>query len=158
MTNPFFVIATLVIKNIISNCLQDRDEIIFAYLHGSLLDHHHFNDIDIAGFLHHSKAIDPEKAFNYEMKISLILERELGKPVDFHVLNFTSAAFAYHATAGELIFSRDDQCRYEFLERTWMIYFDYRHFVKAFMEDLATGTQGDGSFVFYCKTKPKYKG
>lgn len=124
------------LKDEVARHLQKRKEIIFAYLHGSVLEHKNYNDIDVAAYIRNGVITSHKDVIDYEIPVSIQLERELGKPVDFHVLNFVSAAFAYHATAGILLFCRDDRCRYDFLERTWREYFDYQPFVKAFIKDL----------------------
>ncbi|MCF8021739.1 MAG: nucleotidyltransferase domain-containing protein [Clostridiales bacterium] len=123
------------VKKQARECLDGCSEIIFAYLHGSVLESEHYNDIDIAAYIDKEK-INEKDIIDYEMTMSIQLEQSIHYTVDFKVLNDTAAAFAYHATAGVLLISNDDSIRYDFIERIWQEYFDLKPFIKEFLDDL----------------------
>ncbi len=127
----------------IKTCLLEKEEISFAYIHGSFLEREDFRDIDIAIYLEDSrlKSID---SLNYEIDLSLLLEEKIkpGKiykrfvPFDLKVVNLDCApvSFRYHASKGKLLFSRDEMAREEFLCRTWQEYFDYKYLADNYLK------------------------
>ncbi|MTI80443.1 MAG: nucleotidyltransferase domain-containing protein [Firmicutes bacterium] len=123
------------IKMVLKKHLQTKNEILFAYLHGSSIEHNKYNDIDVAVYINENTIL-PKNILDYEIDMSLGLERKLGYLVDFRVLNSSTSAFAYHATAGMLLFSRDDMTRFTFIEKIWQQYFDYQHFVRSYIKDI----------------------
>jgi hypothetical protein len=108
----------------IKESLRKHEEIIFAYLHGSFADDLPFKDIDVAIFVN-EEAVSRDDAIDYGLKITSITEIETGvSPLDIKVINYTPAGFKYHATKGRLLFSKDEEKRFDFLEETWKRYFD----------------------------------
>lgn len=104
--------------------LEKREEIIFAYIHGSFLELTKFRDIDIAVYVNES-LVPHDEALEYALEISALTELETGiSPLDTKVLNYASIGFRYHATKGILLFSKDEDKRADFLEDTWKRYFD----------------------------------
>lgn len=112
-----------------------RPEVLFAYLHGSVLERRNPNDVDIGVYVD-SSLVNPAHALEYELEQSVALDRVVGAEADVKVLNSAPAGFAYHATSGKLVFSRDDQARYAFLEKTWQEYFDYLPHVRQYLRDI----------------------
>lgn len=104
--------------------LEKREEIIFAYAHGSFVDLMIFRDIDIAIYVNEN-LVPPDKAIEYTLEISVLIELETGiSPIDIKLLNYASIGFKYFATRGILLFSKDEDKRTDFLEYTWKRYFD----------------------------------
>lgn len=122
------------IKETLRAALAARTEILFAYLFGSCLEANYCGDVDAAVYL--APDAVPESPFDYETELALQLEPLTGLPVDVLVLNRAAPPLRYHATCGELIFSRDEPARYAFLERTWRDYFDYQHYRRMFLHDV----------------------
>jgi hypothetical protein len=81
------------IEEVLSNCLEKEEGILFAYLHGSFAEGRPFRDIDIAIFVEESK-IQKERAFDFEMSLSIKLEKIIKIPVDVKVI---SGVFNYNA-------------------------------------------------------------
>lgn len=121
----------------ITGVLSNHREILFAYLHGSFLQSGPCGDMDIAVYLDSSNETD--SPWEYEARLAMELDRLAGMPVDIHILNGAGPAMRYHATSGELLFSRCELSRYTFLENTWREYFDYRHHHRNFLKDLIDG-------------------
>ncbi len=115
------------------NRLSKEKNIVFAYLHGSFLDENDFNDVDIAIFLD-QKTSEPNPV-DFEISLSLKLEKSLNVSVDAKILNFSPLSFRYHATKGKLILSRDEAIRENFLCRTWSDYFDFKPVSKIYLRE-----------------------
>ncbi len=122
------------VKNNLNSLLSNRDEIIFAYIHGSFIDAYWFKDLDIAVYLDEKKV--SKKALDYELTLSVELEKTLKLPVDVKILNNAPLSFRYKVTKGEVIFSRDEEKRYTFLEDTWHRYLDFDPVEKEFMREM----------------------
>lgn len=123
------------VKEALAEYFSQRKEILFAYIHGSVLERPNPNDIDVAVYVDES-LVPKDKVMDYELRQSVLLDRVLRGEVDLKVLNYCSAAFRYHASAGELVFCRDDEARYTFLENTWREYFDYLPYARQYLRDI----------------------
>lgn len=112
-----------------------KKEILFAYLHGSFLEKEKFEDIDIAIYLDEQmiKEID---IIDYEIALSLKIEKEFKIPVDVRILNFASLSFKYNVSCGLLLFSKDEYKREEFLCKTWKEYFDFLPVAKIYLKEV----------------------
>jgi uncharacterized protein YifE (UPF0438 family) len=56
--------------------------------------------------------------------------------VDIKIINYAPLGFKYEITKGEVIFSRNENKRYEFLEKTWQKYLDFKPIEKRFIMDM----------------------
>lgn len=123
------------IKNSLNLILAKREEVVFAYLYGSFLSANWFRDIDTAVFVE-EKRVSRKEALNYEIALSLELEKELRLPVDVKLLNYAPLSFRYEVTKGEVIFSRDEDARFSFFEETWHRYLDFAPVEREFMKEM----------------------
>jgi len=115
------------------NRLSQEKNIVFAYVHGSFLDRNEFNDVDIVIFLDQkAAALNP---VDFEISLSLKLEKSLNVSVDLKILNFAPLSFRYHATMGRLILDHDKSIREDFLCRTWSDYFDFKPVAKIYLRE-----------------------
>jgi len=105
--------------------LESRAELLFAYLHGSFAEGLPFHDVDVAVFLDEQQATGKD-AFEYENSLSVALTRALQLEVDCRVLNNAPLGFQFNATKGQVLISRDETRRLDFVERTWIMYWDFR--------------------------------
>jgi predicted nucleotidyltransferase len=118
--------------------LDRRDEIVFAYVHGSFAEGLSFRDIDVAVYVN-QKAVPSEEAIDYGLEMSAIIELETGlSPLDIKVINYAPLGFRYYATKGILLFSKDEEIRCTFLEDTWRRYFDLLPKRKQLILDLVS--------------------
>jgi len=129
----------LIIKKLRS-LLSEEKGIYFAFIHGSFLSGADFKDIDIAVYIDDStlKKID---CIDYELKLSLRLEKYIGNPIDVKILNEAPLGFRYHSTRGYLLFSHEELIREEFLCRTWSEYFDFKPVSKIYIKEVARLSQ-----------------
>jgi len=116
-------------KNLIK-IIQNKEEVIFAYLHGSFLING-FNDIDLAFFV--NAIVD---TLDYEISVSLEIEKQIHFPIDVKVLNHAPLGFKYEVTKGELLFSRDEEIRTDFIEKVWNQYLDFKPIEKEILMDM----------------------
>jgi predicted nucleotidyltransferase len=120
----------------LAGILSSRPDILFAYLHGSVLTGENPRDIDVAVFL---RLESPEAEDPIETAIELCLEAEkrIGSiPVDVKVLNGAPVAFRFAAVSGRLIFSRDEDRRVDFLASTWSEYFDFKPLADRYLREV----------------------
>jgi predicted nucleotidyltransferase len=119
----------------LSNCLEKEEAILFAYLHGSFIEGRPFRDIDIAVFVEESK-IPKKKALDFEMLISLRLEKIIKMPIDVKIMNYAPLAFQFYSTAGRLLICNEDDQRVDFLTTMRGIYFDFKFSIEKCRKDL----------------------
>ena len=106
--------------------LEEKEEILFAYVYGSFLQGP-FRDIDIAVFL---AGGSPELSdpLRYEMALEQELEEVVGVPVDVRVLAAAPLSFAFTVLkTGEILVSRDERARCEFVCRILAEYHDFSY-------------------------------
>ncbi|WP_456471984.1 type VII toxin-antitoxin system MntA family adenylyltransferase antitoxin [Methanocaldococcus sp.] len=122
------------IKKRIKKILAEKDEIIFAYLHGSF-NEIYFRDIDIAVYVDENKV---EDFLDYELKLSTEIEKTVRLPVDVKVLNSAPLSFKYRAIKGELLVSKDEEVRLRFIEKILMEYLDFKPIEEKIIEEILT--------------------
>jgi len=115
--------------------LGTRIDVYLAYLHSSFVQGEEFRDVDVAVFLGAGAPRSTDDV-EYEISLSLRLEKELGLPVDVKILNNAPLAFRYHASRGTLLLTRDESVREDFLNRTWSEYFDFLPLSRIYQEEL----------------------
>ena len=123
------------IKEVLSNCLEKEEPILFAYLHGSFAEERPFRDTDIAVFVDGSR-ISKERALDLEMSISLRLEKIIKMPIDVKIINYAPLAFQFYSTAGRLLICNEDDLRVDFLTTMRSIYFDFKFSMEKCRRDM----------------------
>jgi predicted nucleotidyltransferase len=123
------------IIGILSQTLSQRNEILFAYLHGSFLESKTFQDIDVAVYLEETTKHDIN-IIEYEIALSLLVEKQLRMAADVKALNWAPLSFRYNVSRGLLLLSRDELKREDFLCATWMEYFDFLPISKAYVREV----------------------
>jgi len=103
--------------------LQNRDEVMFAYIYGSFTEGLPFHDIDVGVY---TLEITEEESTNYSLILGQILSKELQVPVDIRVLNFAPVSFLYEVIRGNLIFERNEEIRIRVVEQTIQRYLDLK--------------------------------
>ncbi|MBC7095442.1 nucleotidyltransferase domain-containing protein [Thermococcus sp.] len=118
------------IKQKIKEALIKREEIIFAYLHGSFIEDRPFRDIDVAVY------VDGNHDLTYELELEEELTRIVGFPVDVRTINNAPVTFRFKVIGGELLFTKDERVRCEFEERTLREYHDYEYYLKIYRREV----------------------
>ncbi|WP_292364290.1 MULTISPECIES: type VII toxin-antitoxin system MntA family adenylyltransferase antitoxin [unclassified Methanoculleus] len=122
------------LSNLLAALLSEREEILFAYVYGSFL-HGAFRDIDIGAFLQDGSSglADP---LRYEMALGQELEGSAGVPIDVRVLNIAPLPFAYSVLqAGEVLVSRDERARCDFVCRIYAHYHNFAYYRKRYRRE-----------------------
>lgn len=122
------------IKEIIKEYLESKPEVSFGYFLGSFLSNGSYADVDIGIFFRPEVAKDDylDLILKYSSEISFLV----GIPVEVHSINDANLEFQFQTTKGELILSRDEEERYNFLEEVWPRYFDFQYFIHENLNDL----------------------
>jgi len=106
--------------------LETREEILFAYAHGSFVEAPYFRDLDIGVFLRQEdvKTI----RYTYEIGLEDALEKILSVtfPLEVRLLNSASIAFRYRAIRGRLLVDRAPDLRADFCMRVISRYLDIK--------------------------------
>ena len=114
--------------------LSGREEVLFAYLYGSVLGDLAVHDIDVGVYV---TGVAEGAATVYAIDLSSVLQSVSSIPVDVRVINCAPLPFQYKALRGELLFERDDDARVSFTEQVTRGYLDIeplllRSFKEAF--------------------------
>jgi len=129
------------LKQLLREILMKQDDIVFAYLFGSFATGriHKFSDIDIAVFL---------KEYNIKIykKIFSDLAINLPTEIDLIILNKAPPLLRHKVIKeGFLLFSRDENARIRFIEKTLIQALDFREtynwLIKAKGDMLRAGRQ-----------------
>jgi uncharacterized protein len=114
--------------------LRARDEVVFAYLHGSFLTEETFRDVDLALYVTATPDLDANVRW-YEVDLGVYFTFKMRTPIDVRVLNDAPVAFRYHVLKGRLLFTRDDEFLDEFRIRTWDEYCDFAPFARRYLRE-----------------------
>jgi len=118
----------------ISNILQTKEYIIFAYLFGSFISEVGFKDVDIALFTSRIESESP-------LKLELTLEEEIGHairvPVDIRILNHAPLSFIYNVLKGGIVIvDRNKSLRPDFEGLVYKKYFDFQHLRNEYLREI----------------------
>ena len=122
------------IRGILKEVIATIREVEFAYVYGSFPEDRGFHDIDVAVYLTRTEHVD---LLECELSIASMLEQRIRLPVDVRVLNHAPNSFCYEVTRGEVVFSRNEEVRFCFVEKTWNEYLDYKPVVENILHELA---------------------
>jgi predicted nucleotidyltransferase len=118
----------------LASALAPRQEVVFAYLHGSFAEGLPFHDIDVAVFLEPAPAED--RAFYAAAALAEDLTDTLGVQVDVQILNRAPLAFKHAALQGRPILVRDELRLADYIERVSMEYIDYAELRQAHLREV----------------------
>jgi len=122
----------------LSNFLNEREEILFSYLHGSFIENSYFRDIDIAIFLKENQ-IPKNDILKYELSLPLKIQSRIKFPIEVRVINYAPLAFQYYSTTGKLLSCCDDDKRVDFLTYVRSLYLDYKPISEKILQDMLSG-------------------
>jgi predicted nucleotidyltransferase len=111
--------------------LGKQRQVMFAYLHGSVLTKNNPRDIDIAVYLY-PKIFDQlsrngEISLSFAIPLEIDLEELLKRKVDVQVLNRAPLSFRYRLISdGILIVDKDSNLRSDFEYLSRVEYFDFK--------------------------------
>jgi predicted nucleotidyltransferase len=118
--------------NKIKDFLLRHQDIVFAYLFGSMPGNDFFEDIDVAVFLDEAPSLPMKR----EAMLSQEMWEHVGNPAlefDVKVLNTAPSYFQHEVLKdGHVIFSRNEKRRIDFESRTVSVYLDYKPVLEFF--------------------------
>lgn len=122
------------IKETLKEYFKDRDEILFAYIFGSLATKtsNKLSDIDIAIFIDQKKINEKDYRYGYQAEFLTDLMKILKtNKVDLVILNSAPILLKHRVIYfGELIYSVDERERVKFQVDTINRYMDYKMLKK----------------------------
>jgi len=109
--------------------LKKENKVVFAYLFDSFLSSKYSNDIDLAVYV--KSKVDA----NFEVRLALKLEKEIGKEFDVFVINDKPTLFLSEVfRRGKLVFSRDENLRVKFETGKLPEVLEYNELMRQFDE------------------------
>jgi uncharacterized protein len=119
----------LIIKHLKSELIK-QPEVMFAYIHGSVLLSENPRDIDIAAYLFPKEfrklSRDAELSLCFAIPLEMNIEKKLKRKTDVQVLNRAPLSFRYRVIKdGKLIIDKDSNVRSDFEYLTRVEYFDF---------------------------------
>ena len=121
------------IKNKIAEYLQERYEIIFAYIFGSIVEKEYFHDIDVAVYLSDNFNKDDLMKFPYGYESGLISQLNIlvREEIDFIVMNNAELSIQKRIIDnGVLLFSKNERRRIYYENYIRKMYIDTAHLRK----------------------------
>ncbi len=129
----------------LTGLLFPHEDILFAYLHGSILRGEVYNDIDLAIYLVPEKYTSLNKCGELNLEYIIPLETELNEEfrdsLDIQVLNGAPLAFRYRVVnQGCLLFDKSEGLLFDFEYLSRVKYFDFRPRLQEYLK----ATFGEG--------------
>ena len=112
----------------LKDILSKRDEIMFAYLFGSLSKgkETELSDVDVAIYINQNK-LPPSSIFGYKADMISELEKNLDYDIDLVILNEASLLLSFNIIKnGELIFCNSEKEKVNFHFETQRDYLDFK--------------------------------
>ncbi|MFQ5881175.1 MAG: nucleotidyltransferase domain-containing protein [Candidatus Methylomirabilales bacterium] len=103
------------VTSALRDLLEFREEVLFAYLHGSFINGSRFRDIDVAVYLDNGR-LTRRASLQYQGNLSKDLSKALCLPVDVTVLNVAPLGLRHNAVSGRVLLCREDGTRAHFAE------------------------------------------
>lgn len=125
------------LTKLIKEALLARNEILFAYIHGSFLGLSDFRDVDIALFVNPAE-VTSGQAFDYSFRLSVELSHLTAQDIDIQIMNYAPLGFRHSVFKnGRILFSRDETLRADLLEETVLEYIAFYELSLQYIRDLA---------------------
>ena len=112
----------------LKDILSKKDEIMFAYLFGSLSKgkETELSDVDVAIYINQNK-LPPSSIFGYKADMISELEKNLDYDIDLVILNDASLLLSFNIIKnGELIFCNSEKEKVNFHFETQRDYLDFK--------------------------------
>lgn len=105
------------VTSALHDLLAFREEVLFAYLHGSFINGSRFRDVDVAVYLDNGR-LTRRASLEYQVTLAKDLSRALHLPVDVTVLNVAPLGLRHNAVSGRVLLCRANGTRTHFAEGT----------------------------------------
>lgn len=115
--------------------LAQHSEILFAVLYGSAAEGGPFRDLDVGLFVDRS-LVPASKDWDFAFELAADLESVVPYTVDVRVINDASLPFRYNVSRGIPLVVNDEERWFNFLEWTWIMYFDFQPVAKQYLKEM----------------------
>jgi len=127
----------------IAAILDERSEVLFGYIHGSISSSDNPRDIDVAVFidpgLYEELVARGEVNIGFAIPLEMELEKMVDGKVDVQILNGAPLGFQYRViNGGSLVTDKDSDMRADFECMTRVKYFDFRPRVQEYLREITT--------------------
>jgi len=122
----------------IKEILQNKEEILFAYIYGSFLGDPVFRDIDVGIYLKPEHFTKEKGSYKYTFKIAGTIEEKIGRApiVDLKVLNEAPFYFLNNIfSRGELLFNKNEEFLGDLIEDISSRYLQYRPLAEQYLRE-----------------------
>jgi len=116
--------------------LEQRLEILFAYVFGSFTEEETFRDLDVGVFVRDEQVL--QDWLTYIIRRSLALERATGYEVDVVLMNKAPDHLIHSVSKGEVLVDRDEDFRTDWILRSWKRYLDIQPKCRQALIDMFT--------------------
>ncbi len=118
----------------IETVLRREEDIVFAFIYGSILTEPFFRDIDIGVFV---STQNSSAYLDYELDLSQRIEDTLlsGFPAQVKILNEAPLSFRFSVIRGKFLFTRDEDFLLDFMTSTAREYLDIGPLVQRYMKE-----------------------
>lgn len=118
----------------ISDILQRKGGILFAYIFGSFASGARFRDVDVGVYISGDL---PKLSLPMELGLENELQDALHVPVDVRILNKAPVPFVYNVLKGGRVVVDKDKCaRADFEGWIYKRYFDLRHLLEEYLREI----------------------
>lgn len=119
----------------LGDALAREKPVAFSYLFGSFVELDRFRDIDVAVYLD-EELCPPANFLDEHLRLTGLLEKAAGLPVDVVVLNDAPLGLRMAAVRGRVLASRQEEARLAFVERTCLEHMDMEPLLRSGLKDL----------------------
>ncbi len=119
----------------ISDLLNARECILFAYVFGSFVSEDGFQDVDIGIFADIAKM--EQSPLDFELSTEREIEAALCMPVDVKIINSAPLSFVYNVLKRKIVVAdKDGSFRADFEGAVYKKYFDFRHLRREYVREI----------------------
>ena len=119
----------------IKDFLKEKKEIQFVYLFGSFISLKNYRDIDIGVYVEENEEKNLD-ILNYELDLSVQLEKLIKFPCDVKVINNLPISLQYSITKGKLLFVKDEVLYENFVCSVWKKYMDFKWISDIYLKEM----------------------
>lgn len=118
----------------ISDILQKKEGVLFAYIFGSFISGESFRDVDVGVFIAGGFT---KLSLQMELALENELQDALHIPIDVRILNTAPISFAYNIVkSGMVVVDNDKFVRADFEGLLYNRYFDLQHLLREYLREI----------------------
>lgn len=119
----------------LAQAIAKEPAVLFAYAFGSFTEGRPFEDVDV-GVVLDSLAAAGRDSLALQFDLAAHLEQAVGLPIDIVLLDDAPLGLRATSLRGRLLFSRDEERRFAYVERTGLERMDTNFLAREALKDL----------------------